>query len=50
VDLILLPSNRPPDRFYRGGRKVTESRPQASGSRRTGLPQPRRLPVRSHSG
>jgi mannose-6-phosphate isomerase len=26
VDVILLPSNRPPDRFYRGGRKITEFR------------------------
>ena len=26
MDLILLPSNRPPDRFYRGGRKITEFR------------------------
>jgi mannose-6-phosphate isomerase len=26
VDVIPLPSNRPPDRFYRGGRKITEFR------------------------
>jgi mannose-6-phosphate isomerase len=26
VDVILLPSNRPPDRFYRGGRKITDFR------------------------
>jgi mannose-6-phosphate isomerase len=26
VDVVLLPSNRPPDRFYRGGRKITEFR------------------------
>jgi mannose-6-phosphate isomerase len=26
MDLILLPSNRPPDRFYRGGRKITDFR------------------------
>ncbi|HEX6758473.1 MAG TPA: class I mannose-6-phosphate isomerase [Propionibacteriaceae bacterium] len=26
MDVILLPSNRPPDRFYRGGRKITEFR------------------------
>jgi mannose-6-phosphate isomerase len=26
VDVILLSSNRPPDRFYRGGRKITEFR------------------------
>jgi mannose-6-phosphate isomerase len=26
VDVILVPSNRPPDRFYRGGRKITDFR------------------------
>ena len=26
MDVILLPSNRPPDRFYRGGRKITDFR------------------------
>ena len=26
MDLVLLPSNRPPERFYRGGRKITEFR------------------------
>ena len=26
MDIILLPSNRPPDRFYRGGRKITDFR------------------------
>jgi mannose-6-phosphate isomerase len=26
VDVIPLPSNRPPDRFYRGGRKITDFR------------------------
>jgi mannose-6-phosphate isomerase len=26
VKVILLPSNRPPDRFYRGGRKITDFR------------------------
>lgn len=26
MDVIPLPSNRPPDRFYRGGRKITEFR------------------------
>ena len=26
MDLILLPSNRPPERFYRGGRKITQFR------------------------
>jgi len=26
VDVILLPSNRPPGRFYRGGRKITDFR------------------------
>jgi mannose-6-phosphate isomerase len=26
VDVILLPSNRRPDRFYRGGRKITDFR------------------------
>jgi mannose-6-phosphate isomerase len=26
VDVILLPSNRPPNRFYRGGRKITDFR------------------------
>jgi mannose-6-phosphate isomerase len=26
VDVMSLPSNRPPDRFYRGGRKITEFR------------------------
>jgi hypothetical protein len=26
MDVILLPSNRPPGRFYRGGRKITEFR------------------------
>lgn len=26
MDVILLPSNRPPDRFYRGGRRITDFR------------------------
>ncbi|MGO4857277.1 class I mannose-6-phosphate isomerase [Arthrobacter sp. 2MCAF14] len=26
MDLIVLPSNRPPDRFYRGGRQITDFR------------------------
>jgi mannose-6-phosphate isomerase len=26
MDVILVPSNRPPDRFYRGGRKITDFR------------------------
>jgi mannose-6-phosphate isomerase len=26
MDVILLPSNRPPERFYRGGRKITDFR------------------------
>ena len=26
MDVIVLPSNRPRDRFYRGGRKITELR------------------------
>jgi mannose-6-phosphate isomerase len=26
MDVIVLPSNRPPDRFYRGGRKITDFR------------------------
>ena len=26
MDVILLSSNRPPDRFYRGGRKITDFR------------------------
>ncbi len=26
MDVILLPSNRPPNRFYRGGRKITDFR------------------------
>jgi mannose-6-phosphate isomerase len=26
MDIVLLPSNRPPDRFYRGGRKITDFR------------------------
>lgn len=26
MDVILIPSNRPPDRFYRGGRKITDFR------------------------
>jgi mannose-6-phosphate isomerase len=26
VDVIVLPSNRPPNRFYRGGRKITDFR------------------------
>jgi mannose-6-phosphate isomerase len=26
MDVLLLPSNRPPDRFYRGGRKITAFR------------------------
>jgi mannose-6-phosphate isomerase len=34
VDVIVLPSNRPPDRFYRGGRKITEFRGEPSGGDR----------------
>lgn len=35
MDVIPLPSNRPADRFYRGGRKITEfreSRPPVTAS------------------
>ena len=52
MDLILLPSNRPPDRFYRGGRKITEfreSRPPVTASQRIGRHLPRPLLVRSPS-
>jgi mannose-6-phosphate isomerase len=31
VDVITLPSNCPPDRFYRGGRKITEFRGEPPG-------------------
>ena len=34
VDVIPLPSNCPPDRFYRGGRKITEFRGEPPGSDR----------------
>jgi mannose-6-phosphate isomerase len=34
MDVILLPSNRPPDRFYRGGRKITEFRREPAGGDR----------------
>jgi mannose-6-phosphate isomerase len=34
VDLILLPSNRPPHRFYRGGRKITDFRGEPPGGER----------------
>ena len=46
MDVIVLPSSRPPDRFYRGGRKITdsgESRRPATASRRTGSHRQRRL-------
>jgi mannose-6-phosphate isomerase len=34
VDVIVLPSNRPPDRFYRGGRKITKFRGEPPGGDR----------------
>jgi mannose-6-phosphate isomerase len=34
VNVTLLPSNRPPDRFYRGGRKITEFRGEPPGGDR----------------
>jgi mannose-6-phosphate isomerase len=34
VDVILLPSNCPPDRFYRGGRKITQFRREPPGGGR----------------
>jgi mannose-6-phosphate isomerase len=34
VDVIPLPSNRPPERFYRGGRKITEFRLEPPGGDR----------------
>jgi mannose-6-phosphate isomerase len=34
VDIIPLPSNCPPDRFYRGGRKITEFRGEPPGGDR----------------
>ena len=34
MDVIPLPSNCPPDRFYRGGRKITEFRGEPLGSDR----------------
>ena len=52
MDVIPLPSNRPADRFYRGGRKITEfreSRPPVTASQRIGRHLPRPLLVRSPS-
>jgi mannose-6-phosphate isomerase len=34
VDVILLPSNRPPNRFYRGGRKITDFRKEPPAGNR----------------
>jgi mannose-6-phosphate isomerase len=34
MDVILLPSNRPPDRFYRGGRKITDFRGEPPAGQR----------------
>jgi mannose-6-phosphate isomerase len=34
VEVIPLPSNRPPDRFYRGGRKITDFRGEPPGGDR----------------
>ena len=34
MDVILLPSNQPPDRFYRGGRKITDFRGEPPGGDR----------------
>ena len=34
MDVILLPSNCPPDRFYRGGRKITQFRREPPGGDR----------------
>ena len=52
MDVIVLPSNRPPDRFYRGGRKITDFQgepPTVTASRRTGSHRQRRLQASNHS-